>query len=402
VLAGRAELLLATAPFLAALAWSRLTSLADDFTVTHEITADRVFEGEPVTVRVTVSAHRAMALVEVGEPLPRAVRVADGRTHTVLVLAEGERVEWQYQLECARRGRLVLGTLHVRVWDRAGLRALEIQRRDPKSVRVYPRAVALRRLPAPLNTQTSAGNYVGRTAGEGIEPAEIRPFAPGDRIRSVNWRASLRLATLYVTQQHQERNADVVLMLDTLAESGPADQTTLDVCARAVASLASAYLRRKDRVGFIEYGATSRWIRPGSGGMQQERVLDGLVQAAVAQTFVTKDLTLVPPRVLPPQALVIAVSPLLDERFTRAAVDLVKRGFDVVVLGVSPIALTRQAVRPSPIVDLACRLWALERQGALAAARRSGLTVLEWDPQEPLEVAMAHPGRRRRRLTRVG
>lgn len=214
--------------------------------MTHELTAERVFEGEPVTVTVTLGAHRAIALVELAEPLPRAVGVAAGRTRAVFALAEGERVECRYGLECARRGRLLLGTLYVRVWDRTGLRALEVQRRDPKPVRVYPRPVALRRLPAPLSAQTSAGNYVSRTAGEGIEPAEIRPFAPGDRVRSVNWRASLRLSTLYVTQQHQERNADVVLMLDTLAESGPADRTTLDVCARAVASLASAYLRRKD------------------------------------------------------------------------------------------------------------------------------------------------------------
>ena len=136
--------------------------------------------------------------------------------------------------------------------------------------------------------------------------------------------------------------------------------------------------------------------------MQQERVLDELLQATVAQTFVPKDLALVPRRVLPPQALVVAVSPLLDDRFIRAAVDLAKRGFDVVILAVSPITLTRQAVRPSPVVDLACRLWDLERHLTVVALRRSGLTVAEWDPQEPLEAALARLGRRRRRLTRVG
>jgi uncharacterized protein (DUF58 family) len=98
-------------------------------------------------------------------------------------------------------------------------------------------------VPAPLRTQTFARKYVSRTAGEGLEPAEIRPFVPSDRVRNVNWRASLRLATLYVTQYHQERNADVVLMLDTLAESG-LSRTTLDLCARAVASLAAALCSR--------------------------------------------------------------------------------------------------------------------------------------------------------------
>src|SRR5207244_908660 len=126
--------------------------------------------------------------------------------------------------------------------------------------------------------------------GEGIEPGEIRPFAPGDRVRHVNWRASLRLGSLYVTQYHHERNADVVLMLDALVHIGPARRTSLDHSVHAAASLAAAYLARKDRVGFVEYGGTLRWVKPGSGPAHYERLLDALVQADVRPTYVAKDL----------------------------------------------------------------------------------------------------------------
>ena len=164
---------------------------------------------------------------------------------------------------------------------------------------------------------------MSRAFGEGIEPGDIRQFAPGDRIRQVNWRASLRLGELYVTQQHRERNADVVLMLDTMAEVGTASETTLDAAVRAAASLATAYLARKDRVGLIVYGGVIDWVRPGSGRAQYERIADSLLRADVVFTYVTKDLKLVPPRVLPPHAFVVAITPLLDRRFTQAAVDLV-------------------------------------------------------------------------------
>lgn len=400
VLTGRAELLLATAPFLAALAWSALASMPGDWSVTHAVAAERVLEGEHVRVTVTLSAQRPVPLVELLERLPGTARVAAGRTHAAFALSAGEDIEWRYEIECVRRGRLVLGALDARVWDRLGLRALDVEWRAPKAVRVYPRGLPLRRLPAPFSTQTFAGDYVARAAGEGLEPADIRRFVAGDRVRNVNWRASLRHGTLYVTQYHPERNADVVLMLDTLAESGAAPATTLDLCARAVASLAAAYLGRKDRVGFIEYGGTVRWVKPASGRIQHERVLDALLQVAVTPTFVTKDLALVPPRVLPPQALVIAVSALLDPRFERAALDLAARGFDVVLIAVSPLAVTR-AAHVSLVVDIASRLWALERRVALAALRSAGLTVVEWDPPAPLEVALARMGRRRRRLTRL-
>jgi uncharacterized protein (DUF58 family) len=246
------------------------------------------------------------------------------------------------------------------------------------------------------------GDYLSPALGDGIEPGDVRPFAPGDRVRQVNWRASLRLGTLHVTQRQREPNADVVLMLDTLAEVGAAPETTLDLGVRAAASLATGYLARKDRVGVVTYGGLIHWVRPGSGRVQYERLVDALLRASVVFTYVAKDLAVVPPRVLPPQALIIAITPLVDPRFARAALDLAGRGFDVAVLAVSPVTVTRAAVRPSPAVDLACRLWALERRAALAELRRHGVTVLEWEPPEPLERALAGAGRRRPRLAMAG
>ena len=115
------------------------------------------------------------------------------------------------------------------------MRTWEHRHVDPKPLRVYPPIAPLRSLPRPAYPRASIGDYVSPAFGEGIEPADIRRFAPGDRVRQVNWRASLRLGELYVTQHHRERNADVVLMLDTLAEVGRAPETTLDWSVRAAA-----------------------------------------------------------------------------------------------------------------------------------------------------------------------
>jgi uncharacterized protein (DUF58 family) len=268
---------------------------------------------------------------------------------------------------------------------------------DRKIVRVYPRIAPLRSLPQPLHTQTSIGDYVSPALGEGIEPGDIRQFSPGDRLRQVNWRASLRLGTLYVTEHQRERNADVVLLVDTLAEVGGASEGTLDLGVRAAASLAAAYLARKDRVGLINYGGTIDWVKPGTGRVQYERLADTLVRANVIFTYVSKDLAFVPPRVLPSQALIVAVTPLLDPRFTKATLDLAARGFDVVVVVVSPVEVTRSALRGSLTDQLACRLWTLERRARFDDFRRHGIVVLEWRPSEPLELALAAQGRRRPR-----
>jgi uncharacterized protein (DUF58 family) len=402
LLSARPELMVAALPLLIALATLALRPPALDYRVTHEVSGDRLFEGESMTVAISVTAAEWIPFMHLFEPLPSGGDLASGHNRAVASLRPGQTFRWSYEVRCPGRGMHDLGVFRVRIWDRWGLRVWERQHLERKRVRVYPKIAPLRCLPRPLRTHASIGDYVAPVLGEGIEPGEIRQFAPGDRIKQVNWRASLRLGRLYVTQHHRERNADVVLMLDTLAEVGRAPATTLDFTVRAAASLASAYLARKDRVGLIDYGGLIHWVKPGSGRVQYERLADAFLKATVVFTYVAKDLTLVPPRVLPPQALVIALTPLLDARFTKAAIDLAGRGFDLVILAVSPVQVTRAAVRPSRTADLACRLWSLERRVQLDDLRRRGLPVLEWRPPEPLEPALAALGRRRHRVIRVG
>jgi uncharacterized protein (DUF58 family) len=351
-----------------------------------------------VTVTYTLRAEGPLALVELLEPLPPRVRLERGRHHAFFTVGAGQEIRWTFALRCAGRQHLRLDGPYVRLWGPLGFAAAETRQRAPFSVAVYPHVAPIRHLPRPLRTQTFVGNYVSPAQGEGIEPGEIRPFAPGDLIRHVNWRATLRLGPLHVTQHHRERNADVVLLLDSLSEVGADGGTVVDAAARGAAALAAAYLARKDRVGLIEYGGLLRWVKPGTGRAQFQRVLDTLLHASVVFTYVTRDLELIPPRILPPQALVLALSPLLDARFVRAATDLAARGFDLIVIAVSPVTAARAAAPPARVADLAARLWALERRTQIDALRQRGLTIVDWDGVAPLDVALA--ALRRPRLRR--
>ena len=231
--------------------------------------------------------------------------------------------------------------------------------------------------------------------GEGIEPGDIRQFAPGDRIRQVNWRASLRLGTLYVTQHHRERNADVVLMLDTLAEVGAAPDTTLDLGVRAAASLATAYLARKDRVGLINYGGLDR--------LGQARVRARPVRAPGRHPAAGRrrlHLRGEGPRA---RAAAGAAAPRPRDRGHAAARPALHEGRArprrARLRPRRPRRLSgRRDARPcwpaSPTDDLACRLWHLERRARLDELRRHGLAVVEWNP-----VGAPRAGARRARAT---
>ncbi|MGH7092263.1 MAG: DUF58 domain-containing protein [Stellaceae bacterium] len=222
-----------------------------------------------------------------------------------------------------------------------------------------------------------------------MEPGDLRPFAPGDRTRRINWRAAARRGELYVTRFQEERNADVVLLLDVLSDCGVPPRSCLDLGVRAAATLAHAYLARKDRVGFVEFGGFLRWISPGTGRRQAEAIAEALLPAASHFSYVAPRLDRLPPRILPDNAVVIALSPLLDERFADALVDLVARRFDLVAIAISPIEAPRRMLGGSMPDDLACRLWTLEWRGRLDALRGHGIAIVEWDGDVALEAALA-------------
>ena len=73
----------------------------------------------------------------------------------------------------------------------------------------------------------------------------------------------------------------------------------------------------------------------------------------------------------------IALTPLLDERAVRALLDLRARGFDLVVVEVSPVAV-RAAAAAGALDGLALRLWLLRREALRSRYERLGVPVVEW------------------------
>ena len=392
----RVELVLVAVPPLLAIFVGLAIDRVPMYDVAHQVSAHRLFEGDLLRVTITIVARSPLPLIEVLDPLPRSVELVSESHHKAFSLGPGQTAQWTYVLRCLRRSQFTLGHLHVRLHGRAGLLIRETQHLAPKPCAVYPQVIPLRRAVRPPHTQVYAGNYVSSALGEGIEFGNIRPFAPGDRTKRINWRASLRLHDLYVNEYQQERNADVTVMLDTLTSVGSPALNTLDLCVRAAASIAWAYVRRKDRVGLIAYGGAFRWVRPSVGRAHFQAILDHLLEADVIFSYVAKDLALVPKRILPPRALIVALSPLVDERFVKALQDLRARAFPVVLLTISPVDVTRAVLRPTAVTDIACRLWVLERAAKIEELRRQEIVVLEWHPEDPLEMVLSATTQRRR------
>ena len=269
---------------------------------------------------------------------------------------------------------------------------------ERRPVRVLPEVERLVDGVRPFETQAFAGNHRSRAVGEGIEFASVRPYARGDSIRRVNWRVTSRRGELHVNEHHLERNADVVLFLDTFADVGPPGRTSLDLAVRGAATIARHELDRKDRVGVVGFGGTISWLQAGMGRTHLLRVLEAVLDVNVALSYAWKDVEILPRRALPPLAAFVALSPLLDRRALAALVDLRARGYALTVIE----TLDEEAVAPvGGADDAAHRLWRLGREGLRARLGGLGIPVVTWDGSEELAAAMARlpvgspPGPRR-------
>ena len=381
----RAELAAIAAPF-ALLVALGVHGTAPDVRAWFELDRERALERDELDATLTVRSPSGVDRLEVGVALPAGIELAEGRNPVALHLSPGEEKEVVLRLRCTHWSSIEVGTLWLRARDRIGLVRHEgrVDRRGP--LRIYPRPERLRRLVAPAHTQAATGSVVAPLRAEGLEFADTRPFVSGDLVRSVNWRATARRSTLVVNERHPERNADVVIFLDSFAEARQSEEGTLELAVRAAATLASRFLERRDRVGLVTFGGVLRWLEPRSGLVQRYRIVDALLETGVQFSYAWKDVNIIPARTLPPRALVVALTPLLDERSVAALVDLRGRGHDLVVLEVSPEGYVEPETAPSDAVAL--RLWRLQRAELRARFERLGVAVSTLEDGVTIESAL--------------
>ncbi len=383
LVAGRVELVALAAPFALAAALGASLTRQPQITGTLTLDRERALEDEDVLATLELTGAEGAARVDVLLPLPDELTTRGGG-NPVALRPDVERLE--LTLHCVRWGAFRVGPAIVRARDALGFHTWESELGAPRPLRVYPSVETMRALLEPLETQVYIGNQVARTRGDGIEFADIREWTPGDRVRRVNWRASARRGDLWVNEQHPERNTDIVLFLDTFSDVSLGPRGTLDLTVRAAASLAHRYLQRKDRVGVVSFGGFLSWLLPASGTRQLYRIVDSLLQMGIVLSFAAKNIDVLPPRTLPPRALVLALTPLLDARSTGALVALRARGFDLVVVEISPLPFVEP--QRDELSGLSYRLWSLSRDAQRDQYERAGIPIVPWTEGEALDAVI--------------
>lgn len=174
-----------------------------------------------------------------------------------------------YSLLPNERGDFTFDGVHLRVhapwrlWTRTQVAGA------PQRVRVYPNFAPLARFALLSAEQTSrlVGAHVKRRRGEGTDFHQMRDYRVGDSLRQVDWKATARMRRLISREYQDERNQQLVVMLDTGRRMLARDGELAHFDHALDASLVVSYLalRQGDAVGLLATGGESRWVAPQRG-----------------------------------------------------------------------------------------------------------------------------------------
>lgn len=317
----------------------------------------------------------------------------DGMPQRVRV-APGLETSLRYRLTAAARGlHLFPGTqlrLHspLRLWTQSRLAG------EPRQVRVYPDFAPLARLALLSAEQASrvVGAHVRRRRGEGTDFQQMREYRVGDSLRRIDWKATARARKLVSREYQEERNQQVLLVVDTgrrmLASDG--GLTHFDHALNAALVVAWLGLRQGDAVGLMAAGGEARWVPPHRGMGALDALLRAsydLQPAPVATDYLALAGELA--RRQPRRALVMLATNVRDEDSEEllAAVRLLQRRHLVCVASLREQVL--DAALDAEVTDLdgavtagAVAHYLQQRAAAHEALRQHGVMTLDVAPAD--------------------
>lgn len=213
----------------------------------HRATPQRLRPGMDGTVELSVA--------NVGSMRTRPMIVTDAATEgltsgvrcLIPPLRRGATAIVRYPLAATRRGRFTIGSVTVRVADPFGLCAAERGVPSETDVLVLPTVVPLVTVPSALGSRSAAAGaeVAGTTGGE--PDVRVRPYSPGDDIRTIHWRASARRGDIVVRMREPVTHGSAIVLLDhrSDAHGGAGRDSSLEWAVTFAAS-ASVHLLSQD------------------------------------------------------------------------------------------------------------------------------------------------------------
>jgi uncharacterized protein (DUF58 family) len=308
-----------------------------------------------------------------------------------LTLDAAENVRVRYSVTPLQRGLAEFGRVCCRVMSGWRLWEKNYYYAEPQQSRIYPNYKPLFRSSFIGSDQlyTDLGLQLRQRRGEGTDFHQLRDFRVGDSLRQVDWRATARFQKPISREYQEERDQQVVFLLDCGRRMRARDGeiSHFDHALNALLISAFVALRQGDSVGLLSFAGQSRWVAPIKGRFQISRLLDQIYDLDsspatsdyldVAQQLMTRQ---------PRRSLIVLISSLepQDREDLASAAKLLSQRHLVMVASMRQQVLTDTLAGEVESIDDALRYCGvshhLQQQAAMYSQLRSDNIIVADTP----------------------
>lgn len=125
-------------------------------------------------------------------------------------------------------------------------------------------------------TDALTGAYHSVFKGQGMDFEEVREYAPGDDVRSIDWNVTAKMDKPFIKKFREERELTIMLMVDLSASGnfGSAHESKRELAAEIASVLAFSATRNNDKVGLLLFtNEVEAFIPPKKGRTHILRVI---------------------------------------------------------------------------------------------------------------------------------
>lgn len=311
-----------------------------------------------------------------------------------LTLPPRTRTRARYRLRPDHRGLHRFPGIDLRFTGPLSLLSRQVFLPVESEVRVYPNFAEVSRyaLLASDNRLSQLGIRQRRRRGSGLEFHQLREYRAGDSLRQIDWKATSRLRKLVSREYQDERDQQVLLLLDGGFRMRTQDGrlSHFDEALNALLLLAHVVQRQGDAVGLMSFANEERYLPPAKGHAVLARLMDAVFDLeAGAQTpdfmSVATDLA----GRLRKRSLVVIITSLRDEDSAglAEACKLLAERHLVLVANLrervlDELDLAEPGDAAAALTTAATHQYLQERERALNRLRHDGIVVLDTRPDQ--------------------
>jgi len=358
--------------------------------IERTLDSERPARGDAVTVRVTIRNEGDSTIpdLRIIDGVPGSLVVTGGSPRHAVVLLPGQETTFFYTVE-AEYGEHTFGPAFVVTYDLSGerRRVSSIDGQDT-SLLCRPPAEIAEGVPIGDLTTNYAGQLNSNEGGSGLQFHDTRQYQPGDPISLIDWKSLARTGELTSVSFQEERMAEIMLVIDARRKAAlapaPTERSAISRSVEAADVLLLTLLETNNRVGITALSPERCWLAPGRGNDHRIRARELLMTHSAFdipvsnRPYVASSELSRLSEMLSPKAQVIILSPLCDDSIRRFIERLRASGIETTVISPDPI-------RGSTAGE---QLAQIERLLQLTELRRMQIPVYDWQPDEPLPLAL--------------